>query len=59
MNDALKAANDRAMVELVKQSVIAWMNDYAHGSGALVLHPLLACASVVVGDRRRRLYLQC
>jgi membrane protein len=31
----MRAANDRAsMIELVKQSVIAWMNDYAPSMGA-------------------------
>jgi hypothetical protein len=43
MNGALKAANDRAsMVELVKQSVIAWMNDYAPSMGACSVPELRA-----------------
>jgi membrane protein len=57
MNDALKAANDRAsMVELVKQSVMSWMNDYAPSMGAALsyytlfsLAPLLLLVIAVAG----------
>jgi membrane protein len=57
MNDALKAANDRAsMVELLKQSGIAWTDDYAPSMGAALsyytlfsLAPLLLLVIAVAG----------
>jgi membrane protein len=57
MNDALRAAKHRAsMVELSKQSIIAWMDDYAPSMGAALsyytlfsLAPLLLLVIAVAG----------